>query len=96
MTDETNTTDETNRRRSELVGSAAGVQRAWERLYERLLQLEFDGYAGADAEVFLRAMATITDTYRATPYAGRQPVDLFQQLYVEVIAQLDRDQPRRA
>ena len=51
-------TDE-SRRRSEFVGSAAGVPRAWERLYERLLQLEFDGYAGADADVFLRAMETI-------------------------------------
>lgn len=87
-------TDE-SRRRSEFVGSAAGVPRAWERLYERLLQLEFDGYAGADADVFLRAMETITGAYRASPYAGRQPVDIFRQLYDEVIAQLDRDQPRR-
>ena len=88
-------TDDTDSRRSDLVASAAGVQRAWERLYERLLQLEFDGYAGANPELLLRAMETITGAYRATPYAGRQPVDIFRQLYDEVIAQLDRQQPRR-
>ena len=87
-------TDESSRR-SEFVGAAAGVPRAGERLYERLLQLEFDGYAGADADVFLRAMEAITGAYRASPYAGRQPVDILRQLYDEVIAQLDRDQLRR-
>jgi hypothetical protein len=42
------------------------VQAAWHRLYERLLRLEFDGYAGADTDVFLRAMETVFHAHRAT------------------------------
>ena len=58
--------DETGRR-SGLVGGAADVQAAWHRLYERLMRLEFDGYAGADTDVFLRAMETVLNAHRATP-----------------------------
>jgi hypothetical protein len=87
-------TDESSRR-SGLVAAAANAQAAWQRLYERLLQLEFDGYAGADANVFLRAMETVLSAHRATPYAGGQAVEIFRQLFDEAIAELDRGQPRR-
>jgi hypothetical protein len=86
-------TDES--RRSGLVAAAAGAQAAWQRLYERLLQVEFDGYAGADADVFLRAMETVLNAHRATPSADRQAVEIFRQLFDEAIAELDRKQPRR-
>jgi hypothetical protein len=82
-------------RRSRLVAAAADAHSAWERLYERLLELEFDGYAGADADVFPRAMETVVNAYRQTPSAGRQPVEIFRQLYEEAIAELDRTQPGR-
>ena len=86
--------DETGRR-SGLVGGAADVQAAWHRLYERLLRLEFDGYAGAETDVFLRAMETVLKAHRATPEAGGQAVEIFRQLFDETIAELDRKQPRR-
>jgi hypothetical protein len=87
--------ENTNNRRSALVGGAAEVQAAWHRLYERLLRLEFDGYAGADTDVFLRAMETVFHAHRATPRSGIQAVDIFRQLFDETIAELDRVQPRR-
>jgi hypothetical protein len=76
------------------VGAAADVQAAWHRLYERLLLLEFDGYAGSDTDVFLRAMETVLNAHRATPDAGGQAVEIFRQLFDETIAELDRKQPR--
>lgn len=81
-------------RRAGLVGGAANVEAAWHRLYERLLRLEFDGYAGADPDVFLRAMETVLSAHRADP--GAQPVEIFRQLFDEAIAELDRTQPQRA
>lgn len=87
--------DETGRR-SGLVGGAADVQAAWHRLYERLMRLEFDGYAGADTDVFLRAMETVLNAHRATPDTGGQAVGIFQQLFDEAIAEIDRTHPRRA
>ena len=85
-------TDES--RRSGLVAAAAGAQAAWQRLYERLLQVEFDGYAGADADVFCERW-TVLNAHRATPSADRQAVEIFRQLFDEAIAELDRKQPRR-
>ena len=82
-------------RRSSLVAAAADARSAWERLYERLLSLEFDGYAGPDAEVFPRAMETVVNAYRQQPCADRQPIEIFRQVYEEAIAELDRTQPRR-
>ena len=86
--------DETGRR-SGLVSGAADVQAAWHRLYKRLLRLEFDGYAGAETDVFLRAMETVLNAHRATPEAGGRAVEIFRQLFDETIAELDRKQPRR-
>jgi hypothetical protein len=82
-------------RRSALVSGAADLQAAWHRLYERLLRLEFDGYAGAERDVFLRAMETVLHARRATPESGIQAVEIFRQLFEETIAELDRAQPRR-
>jgi len=82
-------------RRSGFVAAAADAQSAWERLYSRLLRLEFDGYAGPDAEVFPRAMETVVNAYRQTACEGRQPIDIFRQVYEEAIAELDRTQPRK-
>ncbi len=82
-------------RRSGFVAAAADARSAWERLYSRLLTLEFDGYAGPDAEVFPRAMETVVAAYRQTACDGRQPIDIFRQVYEEAIAELDRTQPRR-
>jgi hypothetical protein len=87
-------TDESNRR-SGLVAAAADAQAAWQRLYERLLQVEFDGYAGADPDVFLRAMETVLNTHRATPHTAGQAVEIFRQLFDEAIAELNREQPRQ-
>jgi hypothetical protein len=57
-------TDES--RRSGLVAAAAGAQAAWQPLYERLLQVEFDGYAGADADVFCERW-TVLNAHRLRP-----------------------------
>jgi hypothetical protein len=86
---------DTDKRRSALVGSAADLQTAWHRLYERLLRLEFDGYAGAETDVFLQAMETVLHARRATPNSDIQAVEIFRQLFEETIAELDRAQPRR-
>lgn len=87
--------DDTDNRRSALVGGAADLQAAWHRLYERLLRLEFDGYAGADPDVFLRAMETVLRAHRAPPESSIQAVGIFRQLFDETISELDRAQPRR-
>lgn len=87
--------EDNDNRRSALVGGAADLQAAWHRLYERLLRLEFDGYAGADTDVFLRAMETVLHAHRATPQSGIQAVEIFRRLFDETIAELDRSQPRR-
>jgi hypothetical protein len=69
-------TDESNRR-SGLVAAAADAQAAWQRLYERLLQVEFDGYAGADPDVFLRAMETgVERAPRYAPYGRASGRDI--------------------
>jgi hypothetical protein len=87
--------EDSDHRRSALVGGAADLLAAWHRLYERLLRLEFDGYAGADAEVFLRAMETVLHAHRAASQSDIQAVEIFRQLFDETIAELDRSQPRR-
>ena len=69
--------DETGRR-SGLVSGAADVQAAWHRLYERLLRLEFDGYAGAETDVFLRAMETVLNAHCASADPGGQAVEIFR------------------
>ena len=87
--------EENDNRRSALVGGAADLLAAWHRLYERLLRLEFDGYAGADTDVFLRAMETVFTAHRTAPQSDVQAVEIFRQLFDETIAELDRSQPRR-
>jgi hypothetical protein len=83
-------------RRSEMVAAAAEVQAAWRRLYERILLLEFDGYAGVDSDLFPRAVENALRTYRADSAAGDQScLKIFRQLYDEAIAEIDRTQPRR-
>ena len=82
-------------RRSRLVAAAAETQVAWQRLYDRILQLEFDGYTGVDRDLFPRAMEAVLNTYRTAPDAGDQSFEIIRQLYDEVIAEIDRKQPRR-
>jgi hypothetical protein len=53
-------------RRSGLVAAAAETQCAWHRLYERILQLEFDGYTALDPELFPRAMGAVLDKISGT------------------------------
>jgi hypothetical protein len=87
---------ETETRRSKLMASAAEVQAAWDRLYERLLRLEFDGYAGVDSDLFPRAVDTVLRTYQADQATADQScLKIFRQLYDEAIAEIDRTQPRR-
>jgi hypothetical protein len=82
-------------RRSKLVAAAAEAQAAWQRLYDRILQLEFDGYAGVDRDLFLRVMEAVLNRYRTEPDTGDQTFETIRQLYDEMIAELDRRQPRR-
>jgi hypothetical protein len=87
-------TDE-DTRRSKLAAAAAEAQAAWHRLYERMLQLEFDGYAGVEPDLFPRVMEAVVRTYRAEPKAGDRSFEILRQLYEEAIAEIDRKQPRR-
>jgi hypothetical protein len=82
-------------RRSKLVAAAAETQAAWQRLYDRMLQLEFDGYTGVDRDLFRRAMEAVLNTYRTEPDAGDQCFKIIRQLYDEAVAEIDRKQPRR-
>ena len=87
---------EAETRRSKLMASAAEVQAAWHRLYQWILGLEFDGYAGVDSDPFPRAVETVLRTYRADqPTADQSCFKIFRQLYDEAIAEIDRTQPHR-
>jgi hypothetical protein len=87
---------EAETRRSNLMASAAEVQTAWHRLYERILRLEFDGYAGVDSKAFPRAVETVLRTHRADQATADQScLKIFTQLYDEAIAEIDRTQPHR-
>jgi hypothetical protein len=83
-------------RRSQLVAAAAEAQGAWHRLYERILQLEFDGYTALDPELFPRAMGAVLDKYRAQPHESGETFKIIEQFYDEAIADIDRTHPRRA
>jgi hypothetical protein len=80
-------------RRSTLAAAAAEAQAAWHRLYDRLLQLEFDGYAGIDPDVLPRAMEAVLRRHRADPDPAGRPFEILRQLYDEAIAEIDRKQP---
>jgi hypothetical protein len=82
-------------RRSKLVAAAAEAQSAWQRLYDRILQLEFDGYAGVDLDLFPRVMEAVLNRYQTERDTGDQTFETIRQLYDEMIAELDRRQPRR-
>ena len=82
-------------RRSKLVAAAAETQAAWQRLYDRILQLEFDGYTGVDRDLFPRAMEAVLNAYRKAPHARDQSFEIIRQLYDEAVAEIDRKQPRR-
>ena len=57
-------------RRSRLVAAAAETQAAWQRLYERMLHLEFDSYTGVDPEVFPRTIGAVLERPRAATRGG--------------------------
>ena len=40
--------------RPKMAAAAAEAQAAWHGLFDRVLQLEFDGYAGVDTDLFPR------------------------------------------
>jgi hypothetical protein len=82
-------------RRSKLAAAAAEAQAAWHRLYDRILQLEFDGYAGVEPDLFPRVMEAVVRTYRADPDTGDRGFEILRQLYDEAIAEIDRKQPAR-
>ena len=82
-------------RRFGLVAAAGNVQAAWQRLYERMLQLEFDGYVGVDPDLLARAMAAVLERYRTQVHEGEQPLEIIRQLYDEAVAEIDRTHPRR-
>jgi hypothetical protein len=82
-------------RRSKLAGAAAEAQEAWHRLYDRMLQLEFDGYAGIDPDLLPRAMEAVLRMHRADPDTGDQGFKILRHLYDEAIAEIDRKQPSR-
>jgi hypothetical protein len=82
-------------RRSRLVAAAAETQAAWQRLYERMLQLEFDGYTGVDPDVFPRTIGAVLERYHAQPHEGEQTFEIIRQVYDEAIAEIDRTHPRR-
>ena len=82
-------------RRVKLAAAAAAAQDAWHRLYDRLLLLEFEGYAGIDQDVFPQAMEIVLRRHRADPDPGGRTFEILRQLYDEAIAEIDRKQPRR-
>ena len=82
-------------RRSKVAAAAAAAQAAWHRLYDRVLQLEFDGYAGIDPDLFARAMEAVLRRHRADPDTGDRSFEIIRQLYDEALAEIDRTQPRR-
>ena len=80
-------------RRAGLITASGNASAAFQRLHDRLLQLEFDGYEGADMQAVLRAMETVLNAHRADP--GHQPIEIFRELLDETIAEIDRAQPVR-
>ena len=82
-------------RRSRVASAAAEAQAAWHRLYERALQLEFDGYAGIDADLFPRVMEAVLRRHRADPPTGDRSFEIIRQLYDEAVAEIDQQQPSR-
>jgi hypothetical protein len=82
-------------RRSRLVAAAAETQAAWQRLYERMLKLEFDGYTGVDPDLLPRIMGAVLERYRAQLHEGEQTFEIIRQVYDEAIAEIDRTHPRR-
>ena len=83
-------------RRTSLVTGAADVQAAWQRLYERMLRLEFDGYTGVDPELFPRVMAAVGAKFRAQPHeTAHGAFEIFRQLLNEAFTEVERAYPRR-
>jgi hypothetical protein len=82
-------------RRSKLTAAAAEAQEAWHRLYDRMLQLEFDGYEGVDPDLLPRAMEAVLTMHRADPDRGDRGFEILRHLYDEAIAEIDRKQPSR-
>jgi len=82
-------------RRLKMATAAAEAQAAWHRLYDRALQLEFDGYAGVDADLFPRVMEALLRAYRVEPPRADRSFEILRQLYDQAVAEIDRTQPRR-
>ena len=61
----------------------------------RALQLEFDGYAGVDADLFPLVMEALLRAYRADPPRADRSFEILRQLYDQAVAEIDRTQPRR-
>ena len=81
-------------RRSRLVAAAAETQAAWQRLYERMLQHEFDGYKGVDPDVYPRTIGAVLRGPRSHTRGSRRSRSSGM-FYDEAIAEIDRTHPRR-
>jgi hypothetical protein len=83
-----------------LIAEANEVQAAWRQLYDRVNQVELDGYVTTGRDLFIEAMQRVTDQAQAIVLerGGSTNVDrasLYRHLYEEATAALDQLYPRK-